>query len=53
MRLDQGLEARPATARAEIAATGYEKRQAMRLCARWWRRFSTSVIYPVTSNLCD
>jgi hypothetical protein len=27
--------------------------KAMRLCARWWRKFSTSVIYPVASNLCD
>jgi hypothetical protein len=25
--------------------------KAMRLCARWWRKFSTSVIYPVASNL--
>jgi hypothetical protein len=27
--------------------------KAMRLCARWWRKFSTSVIYPVASNPCD
>jgi hypothetical protein len=27
--------------------------QALRLCAKWWRKFSTSVIYPVASNLCD
>jgi hypothetical protein len=27
--------------------------KAMRLCARWWRKFSTSVIYPVAPNPCD
>ncbi len=24
--------------------------KAMRLCARWWRKFSTSVIYPVAPD---
>jgi hypothetical protein len=27
--------------------------KAMRLCARWGRKFSTSVIHPVASNPCD
>jgi len=27
--------------------------KAMGLCAWWWRKFSTSVIYPVAPNPCD
>ena len=27
--------------------------KAMRLCARWWRKFSISVTYPVAPNPCD
>jgi hypothetical protein len=41
---------RPAISRARV---GRMLDKAMRLCARWWRKFSTSVIYPVASNLCD
>src|SRR6516165_2099348 len=41
---------RPAISRARV---GRMLDKAMRRCARWWRKFSTSVIYPVASNLCD
>jgi hypothetical protein len=41
---------RPATSPARVGAM---LDTAMRLCARGWRKFLTSVIYPVASNLCD